>query len=283
MHIAIVGAGEMGTEIAQAAILGTDEIILHDIDDRILRMTLGQISRGLDQGVARGKIDPLDARRAKRGFRLTTDLADCADADLIIEAVHDDLEVKQALFQALDEIAPPPTVLASTAHTLPMTTLAAATRLPQRVVGLHFFNPVYVMQLVEVVRGPQTSQDSIDDAVALMRQIDKIPVVVEDTPGLIVNRVSQAYYGEALRLLDGGKLEIETVDRLMEAAGFPMGPFRLMDFVGVDTTLQITQMIYDMTFHTAPYQPHARQQRLVDAERLGRNSRRGGWYPRPPA
>ncbi len=278
MHLAIIGAGRMGTEIAHAAALGGGAITLHDTDERALRIALGKISRGIDRGVRLKKTEATVARRAKRAFTLTTDLARCAAADVVIEAITERMEIKQALFQALDELVRPATILATTTNTLPVTALAAATRLPSRVIGLHFFNPVYAMRLVEVIRTPHTAQPVTDRAVALVRALRKTPVVVADAPGQLVSRVAQAYYGEAMHLLDETALDIQTIDRLMEAAGFPMGPFRLMDFIGVDTAFAVTRTIYEGTFHAAPYRPHPRQQRLIQAGRLGRASKRGGFY-----
>jgi len=236
---------------------------------------LGRISRGIDKGVHLNKIDTFRARRAKRLFTLTTELDKCAGADLIIEAVYDDLELKKTVFRALDDLVRPETILATTTNTLSVTKLAATTRFPERVLGLHFCNPAHIMRLVEVVRAEQTRQDMLEQALDLVRKIGKTPIQVRDNPGLVVNRIAQAYYGEALCLLDDSSLDIETIDRLMEAADFPMGPFRLMDFLGVDTTFRVTKAIFEMTYFTAPYRPHPRQQRLIEAGRLGRKNGRG--------
>lgn len=281
MQIVVVGTGISGTEIAHALALGGDAIILHDRDDRGLRLALAQISREIDKGVRLGKVDPFKARRAKRAFTLTTDLSVCASADVVIEAIQDTLAAKQALFQALDSLVSPETILATSTNTISVTRLAAASRLPERVIGLHFCKPAYLMRLVEVVRGFNTRPEIIDQATALVRRIDKTPVVLADTPGLIVNRLAMTYCGEALYLLDQTALDEETVDRLMEAAGFPMGPFRLMDYLGVDKVLDVAQAMYEATFHAASYRPHPRQQRLVEAGRLGLKSKRGGFYPNP--
>jgi len=279
MQIAIIGAGTMGTGIAQAAALGADSVLLHDSDETILRVALANISRGLDRGVRRHQLARSRVRRARRVFALTTDLARCASADLVIEAIPDVLPAKQALLRRLDSVLDPSAIVATTTGTLPLTRLAAASQHPQRVIGLHFFPPAQVMRLVEVVRTPQTLPSLLDRTMDLLRAMDKTPIAVDDSPGWVVNRIAQAYFGEAFSLLDAGGLTIETIDRLMEAAGFPMGPFRLMDFVGVDKTFQITQQIYHDTFAAAPYRPHARQHRLVEAGRLGRNSPQGGFYP----
>lgn len=275
MQVAIVGAGTMGADIAQAVALGGDAIILHDIHAHTLRQALGRISRGIDRGVALGKIDAAIGRRAKRVFTLTTDLARCAAADLVIEAVPDDLDLKQTVLRTLDDIVRPDAILATSTNTLSLTTLAAATRLPERVIGLHFFNPAAIMRLVEVVHGDLTRQDLIERAVELAHRIHKTPIVVKDMPGLIVNRIAQAYFGEALGLLDEGGLDAPTVDRLMEASGFPMGPFRLIDFLGVDAAFDVAQTLYEATYHTAPYRPHPRLRRMIDAGMLGRKNGRG--------
>jgi 3-hydroxybutyryl-CoA dehydrogenase len=279
MQIAIVGAGTSGTEIAHAVALGGDDIILHDTDDQVLRMALAQISRAIDKGVRLGKVDPFKARRVKRAFTLTTELSMCVSADMVIEAIQDTLAAKQALFRTLDNLVSSETILVTSTNMISVTRLAASTRVPERVIGLHFFKPAYVIRLVEIVRGFNTGQEVIDQAVALVRRMGKTPVVLADTPGLIVNRLAVTYCGEALHLLDQTSIDEETVDRLMEAAGFPMGPFRLMDYLGVDKVLDVAQAMYEATFHAAPYRPHPRQQRLVEAGRLGLKSNRGGFYP----
>jgi 3-hydroxybutyryl-CoA dehydrogenase len=279
MRIAIVGVGTMGADIAQAVALGGDSILLHDTDERTLRLALARISRGIDAGVQLGKIDPLKARQAKRAFGLTTDLQQCASCDVVIEAIYETLTVKQSLLHALDGIVRPDAILATSTNTLSVTTLAAVTRLPERVIGLHFCRPAHIMRLVEVVRTPTSRQEVLDRALDLVRRIGKTPLLVQDTPGLIVNRVAQAYFGEALHLLDGGGLDEHTIDQLLEASGFPMGPFRLMDYLGIDHVFQVAQSLFEATFHAARYRPHPRQRRMVEAGLLGHRSARGGFYP----
>jgi 3-hydroxybutyryl-CoA dehydrogenase len=279
MSIAIIGAGISGTEIAHAVALGGDEIILHDTDERVLRVALAQISRAVDTGVRLGKVDPFKARQIKRAFTLTTDLQKCISAAMVIEAIQDTLNVKRALFQTLDDLMPRETILATSTNTISVTRLAASIRSPERVIGLHFFKPAYIIRLVEIVRGLNTDQGAVDEAVALVRRMGKAPVVLADTPGLVVNRIAMTYCGEALHLLDQSALDEETIDKLMEAAGFPMGPFRLMDYLGVDKVLEVAKAMYEATFHAAPYRPHPRVQRLVEAGRLGLKSQRGGFYP----
>lgn len=280
MQIAIIGAGTMGAGIAQVFALSDHHVILHDTDPLTLRRALARISRSMSQGVARGKIDPRQARRARRVFTLTTDLARCGGAAVAIEAVHDDTALKETVLQELDLVLGPDAILATTTNTLSITALAAAIRTPGRLVGLHFLNPAHIMRLVEVIRAAQTRPDVIDRALDLVRAAGKTPVVVDDAPGWIVNRVAQAYFGEALRLLDDTNLDVASIDRLLEAAGFPMGPFRLMDYLGVDLAMDVSQAMFEATYYHTPYPPHPRLQRLIDAGHLGRKSGRG-FYEEP--
>lgn len=280
MQIVIVGAGTTGIEIAQALALSGDAIALHDLDLRTLRLALAQISRGIDAAAALGQVPPLTARRAKRVFRLSTDLqACCAEADLVIEAIQDRMEAKQTLFRLLDEALPPTAALATSTSLLSVTALAASTRLPERVIGLHWLRPTLRTGLVEIVRTPHTRPDLLELAQALVRRTGKSPLVVQDSPGLIVNRIAQAYFGEALSLLDGSGLDAATIDRLLEAAGFASGPFRQMDFLGIDRVQAAARAIYEETFHAAPYRPHPRLQRMIHAGQTGAGSRAGGFYP----
>lgn len=278
-QIAIVGAGSLGVEIAQAAALSGWPVVLHDPDARALRQAVARISRRLDRAVRQGRLPARQARRAKRVFTLNTALDACADTELIIEAIEDRLPLKRTLFQKLDELVRPNTILATSTNTLSITRLAAVTRQPGRVIGLHFPRPAHVMQLVEVVRAPGTRQEILDRAMTIVRRFDKTPILVDDSPGLIVNRVAHMVFNEALHLLDGGGLDEATIDRLMEAAGFPMGPFRLMDYLGIDRVLEVAESLYEATFHDPRYRPHPHQQRLVEAGQTGRGSVRGGFYP----
>ncbi len=279
MQIAIIGVGTTGTEIAQALALSGNPIMLHDRSARNLRLALAQISRMIDRAVIDARVERRDAQRAKRVFRLAGDLAVCAKADLVIEAVTDDPDAKQTVLHALDRIVRPNTILASSTNLHPITALAAGTRLPNRVIGLHFFRPAHSTGVVEIVQTPHTRQELVDELVDLVRSVDKTPMVVQDTPGWVVNRVAQAYYGEALSLLDDGSLDAATVDQLLEAAGFARGPFRQMDYLGVDRVFALMRALFEANFYATPYRPHPRMQRMTQAGLTGANSRRGGFYP----
>lgn len=284
MHIVIVGAGATGTEIAQALASRSEQITLHDTDARVLRLSLAQISRSIDADAKTQRITPWAARRAKRVFHLTTRAQQCcADADMVIEAIHDDLSLKQALLRDLDALVAPATILATSTEMHSVTALASVTRRPDRVIGLHFCKPAHMTGIVEIVRTPTTDQQVLDRAVTLVRRLDKTPILVPDTPGLIVNRIAQAFYGEALSLLDNGGVDAATIDKLMEAAGFARGPFREMDYRGVDRVLAVAQAMYEATFHASHYRPHSRLDRMHQAGLNGEQSPRGGFYPKEPA
>ena len=212
--------------------------------------------------------------------RLTADLGDMARAALVIEAVPEDLALKRDIFHSLDRICDPEALLCSNTSSLSITALAGATKRPDQVAGLHFFNPAPMMTLVEVVQGDRTSDATIGYLVDLARRWGKTPIVTRDTPGFIVNRIARPFYGEALRLLDHQIADAATIDRVVKAAGFKMGPFELLDLIGLDVNLAVTKSIYDAYFHEPRFKPHPLQQRMVDAGLLGRKSQRGFYeYP----
>lgn len=278
MHILIVGAGTSGTEIAQAIALSGNTITLHDTNADTLRRSLAQVSRMIDRSAQTQLVTRWDARRAKRVFRLTTDLAQCKTADVVIEAVPDTFDAKRAILRDLDRIVRPNTVLATSTDLHAVTSLAADTRHPERVLGLHFSKPAHLTGIVEIVQTPTTRRDLIDDIVDLIRSTEKTPLVIEDSPGLIVNRIAQAYFGEALNLLEETNLDTGTIDRLMEAAGFARGPFRQMDFLGIDRVFEVARAIFNATYYAAPYRPDPRLERMVQAGVTGDHSERGGFY-----
>jgi len=273
--IAVIGAGTMGAGIAQVASLRYP-VILYDIQTEIVRRGLERIRASFHREVERGRLAAETAEIALGRIRTTTRLADCAPGvSLILEAAPEDLQIKRALFAELDALAPPETIFASNTSSLSITALAAATQRADRFIGLHFFNPAPVMPLVEVIRGEQTSDETMEWALAWVRDLGKTPVIARDTPGFIVNRVARPYYGEALRLLGEGAADVPTIDRLMRSAGFPMGPFELMDLIGIDVNFAVTQAIYHAFFEDPRYRPHPIQQRMVEAGRLGRKTGRG--------
>ena len=279
MHIAIVGAGTTGARVARAVALHAEQITLHDSDDASMRLAVARISRALEQDLARGAVDRAQARRARRVFRLAETLEECAGAAIVIEAVSDELGVKEAVFHALDEVVDGSTLIGTTSQVHSIAALASATRHPERVIGLHFAGTGSQTQVVEVIRTPRTNPETIERAQTFLRAIGKTPLVVPDMPGHVLGRITQAYTGEALHLLDDGGLDAATIDRLMEAAGFALGPFRLIDQLGVERVYNLSRAIFDATYFAAPYRPHVRLKQLIDAGRTGRD--KPGFYDRP--
>ena len=280
--IGIVGAGTMGSGIAQVALMAGYRVLLYDLKPSQVQRAAQIVERNLQQAAERGKLDPDEVRGALERFEVTTHFSRMEEVDFVIEAIIEQFEVKQALFENLDRTCQPDVILASNTSSLPITGIAAATRRPELVVGMHFFNPAYAMKLVEVVRGHLTAPETIACTRALAERMGKVPVVVQDTPGFLVNRVARPFYGEALRIVGEGIATVEQVDRLVRAAGFRMGPFELMELIGIDVNLAVTKSVYNAYFHEPRYQPHLIQHRMVQAGLLGRKSGRG-FYTYPDA
>ncbi|MDX1615813.1 MAG: 3-hydroxyacyl-CoA dehydrogenase NAD-binding domain-containing protein [Candidatus Promineifilaceae bacterium] len=273
--VSVIGAGTMGVGIAQVTAVAGYQVILYDLEEGILTEARQRIGASLDKGVARGYVDGSAAAQALDTLRLTTTLEDAAASDLVIEAVPEDLALKRDLFRRLDDLTPPDTLLASNTSSLSISALGGATQRPEQVLGLHFFNPVHIMKLVEIVRGDLTGDETIVAGRQFVDQLGKTGVLVKDTPGFIVNRVARPFYGEAFRLLGEGAADVATIDRLVRSLGFRMGPFELVDLIGCDVNLAVTKSVYEAYFHEPRYRPHPIQQRMVDSGRLGRKSGRG--------
>lgn len=275
-NVTILGAGTMGSGIAQATALAGYRVTLYDVADAALAAAQTQIGASIDQGVARGKTDAASAARAKANLRLSSDLGAAVEAaDLVLEAAPEQLDLKRALLRAVDSAAPPHALLASNTSSLSISALAGATARPAQMLGLHFFNPAHIMPLVEVVRGDQTSDATLAAGQAFALALGKTPVVCRDTPAFIVNRIARPFYGEAFRLLGENAADVTTIDALVRALGFRMGPFELVDLVGCDVNFAVTQSVYAATFHEPRYRPHPIQQRMVESGRLGRKTGSG--------
>jgi 3-hydroxybutyryl-CoA dehydrogenase len=273
--VAVLGAGTMGAGIAQVCALRGFTVVLYDVTAELAAAGLARIRASVEKGVALGKTVREEADAALARLRSTAALEDCAGADLAIEAVVEGLEIKRTLFRRLDAVLPPHALLASNTSSLSVSALAAATQRPAQVLGLHFFNPPLLMALVEVVRGDRTSEAALQAGLDFVHALGKTPVVCADTPAFIVNRVARPFYGEALRLLGENAADAATIDGLMRSLGFKMGPFELIDLIGVDVNFAVSQSVYHAFFEEPRYRPHPLQRRMVEAGRLGRKRGKG--------
>jgi 3-hydroxybutyryl-CoA dehydrogenase len=265
----------MGSGIAQVIATAGLATIVRDVSDQLLDRGRAAIARSLGKLAEKGKLEPGAPEAALSRLRFTTDLAALADCDLVIEAVTEDLELKNALWRELDSRCPPATVFASNTSSLAIGQMAAATSRPDRFVGLHFFNPVPLMPLVEVVRAVTTSTATFEMALALARRIGKEPIVARDRSGFIVNLLLVPYLLDAVRALEHGVGTTADIDRGMQlGCGHPMGPLALLDFVGLDTTLRIGEIMFE-EYRETRYAPPALLRRMVVAGMHGRKSGRG--------
>jgi 3-hydroxybutyryl-CoA dehydrogenase len=265
--IAVLGGGTMGGGVAQVALAAGYAVVLYDVSEVALERTRARIAGGLAR---QGRGEVLDR------LRCVGMLEHIAGAQIVVEAAPERLELKQALLHKAAEICPAPAILASNTSSLPIASLAAVCSNPERVAGLHFFNPVHRMALVELVRAPRTDDATVEALRAFSTRIGKTVVQARDTPGFIVNRVARPFYGEALRLLGDGAAGVVAIDSLLERAGhFPLGPFALMDLIGVDVNFAVTCSVYEQMFHEPRFRPHRIQQQLVLEGALGRKSGRG--------
>jgi len=282
--IGVVGAGTMGAGIAQVAVLGGLHVLLHDLLETALARGRSRIAQSISRAVERGQLQADAAEEALGRLDAVTHLTEMGDADVILEAVPEDLSLKQRLFAELDGFVAPEGILATNTSSLSVTAVAGATTRPDRVVGMHFFNPVPAMALVEVVAGARTDPAVVEEAMTLARRLGKTPVRVKDTPGFIVNRVARHFSLEALRILGEGRISHEQIDRVMKGPGrFRMGPFELMDLIGIDVNLAVSRSIYEGFFQEPRFRPHPLQQRMLEAGFLGRKTGRGFYeYPESP-
>jgi 3-hydroxybutyryl-CoA dehydrogenase len=274
-RVGVVGAGQMGRGIALVAATSGWEVSLHDLNEAVLETALRKIREGLKRAVEKGALQADQVNRTAALVRPTSRLAEVAEAQFIIEAAPENLDLKTDLFTQLGLLCKPETVLASNTSSISITKLSAASGRPDRVIGLHFMNPVPVMRLVEVVRGLLTSDETADLALAFVRRLDKIPVLSKDAPGFIVNRVLMPMINEAIFALQDGVATTEAIDLAMTAGtNQPVGPLALADRVGLDTVLAILEVLHqdlgDQKFRPCPL-----LRKYVEAGWLGRKTGRG--------
>ncbi|MHB8586195.1 MAG: 3-hydroxybutyryl-CoA dehydrogenase [Thermoplasmatota archaeon] len=284
MKIAVMGAGQMGHGIAQVAAVAGHEVVLRDIETRFVDKGMQGIEKGLSKSVEKNKLTAAEKEAAYRRVKPTTDLKAAADADLVIEAIIEDLPTKRALWKDLDAIVRKEAVFASNTSSIPITVLAAATSRPERFVGMHFFNPVPAMKLVEVIRGVRTTDATRDFVVDAAKRMGKTPVEVNDFPGFVSNRVLMPMINEAVFALGEGVATVQAIDDIMKLGmNHPMGPLELADFIGLDTCVAILDVLYD-GFKDPKYRPAPLLVKKVQAGQLGRKSGSGfyNWATTPP-
>jgi 3-hydroxybutyryl-CoA dehydrogenase len=285
-RIGIMGVGLMGAGIAEVCARAGYDTLVREINDELLARGLDRIETSMQSSVQRGKLTPADQEAARSRVRGTTRLEDFADRDLVIEAAIEDLHLKRELFVQLDQICPPQAILASNTSSIPIIQLAAATKRPDRVLGMHFFNPVPTMQLIELVRTLTTSDEALETVHVVGERLGKRMIVSKDRAGFIVNYLLMPYMLDAVRMLEQGFASKEDIDLgMMLGTSYPMGPFTLADFVGLDTAVHIADVLFD-AFKEPRFAAPTLLRQMVAAGWLGRKSGRGFYHyqagERPP-
>jgi 3-hydroxybutyryl-CoA dehydrogenase len=274
-NIGIVGAGTMGSGISQVAALTDHDIVMQDVSEEATRRGLGAINKNLQRLVDREKITA-DAKDTAIGkIKTTTDLSDLADCDLVIEAATENMALKLSLFEQIDKVSRPETIIASNTSSLSLTKLASVSGRPDKVIGMHFFNPVPMMALVEIIRALQTSDDTFTRVDELTRELGKTPVSVKDSPGFVVNRMLVPMINEAVFILYEGLASADEIDAAMKlGAGHPMGPLALADMIGIDVCLYVMNILLE-EFGDSKFRPCPLLKQMVDAGYLGKKSGKG--------
>jgi len=272
--ICVCGAGTMGSGIAQTVAAAGFKTILYELNETILHKAIGSIGGKLQSLVEKNKVTASELQKILGNISFTMNLDECV-ADIIIEAIVEKTEEKISLFNQLVEVNSDTTVLATNTSSLSVTEIANGVMHPERVVGMHFFNPAPVMKLVEVVKAEKTSDETVKIVVALAKQLGKTPVVCRDSPGFIVNRVARPFYIESLRLVEEDKIDFALIDELIEATGFKMGPFRLMDLIGNDINYLVSSGVYEQLNNPERLKPSYIQREKLEKGELGKKTGQG--------
>ena len=273
--VGVVGCGLMGSGIAQVAAVAGLDVVVHEISRPYLDKGLRRIRKFLDRSVEKGKTSREDADAVLGRIRGVTELEKLKDSDLVVEAVTENLDIKREVFTTLDGVCPDHTILSSNTSSLSIVEMAAMTKRPERFIGLHFFNPVPLMKLVEVVKTVRSSAETVETGMGFARKLGKEPILAKDSPGFVVNLLLVPYLLDAIRALEKGVASVEDIDTgMMLGTGYPMGPFTLLDFVGLDTTYYIANIMFD-EFKSPQYAAPTLLKRMVMAGYHGRKSGTG--------
>jgi 3-hydroxybutyryl-CoA dehydrogenase len=275
MKVGIIGSGAMGSGIAQVAARAGNDVKLYDANDVAMAKALDNVRMGLKKQAEKGKISLIEAGNISAKIKATDRLEGLGDCDLVIEAIIEDLEIKKLVFSELEMYVSKECILATNTSSLSVTAIAAACNMPERVVGIHFFNPATLMPLVEIIPALQTPQYFVEKAVQIIESWGKTVVVAKDTPGFIVNRIARPFYSEAIRIYEEGIADFKEIDQAMTEGGFRMSPFALMDLIGHDVNYAVTESVWRNTYFEPRYKPSVTQKRLVEAGFLGKKTLRG--------
>jgi len=273
--IGIIGSGVMGHGIAIVASNSGFNVVLFDLNDEVLEKAKIQIEKFTQSSVEKGKSTPEQRNLVLSRIQYTCKLESLKDVEFLVEATPEKLEIKHELFLKLEKICNDKTIFASNTSSIPITQIGSRLEKPSRCIGWHFFNPAPMMKLVEVIPGEDTSTEVLNSTILLTKKLGKTSATVSDTPGFIVNRVARFYYLESLRMLEEGVSDVETIDKIMEGTGFKMGPFKLVDLIGVETNHEVSKSLYHSFYEEPRFRPSRIQQKKVEAKHWGRKSGKG--------
>lgn len=274
--VGIIGAGAMGSGIAQVAASAGHSVVLFDTNADALSLSKSKLANVMDRLVEKGRLTSEEAQEIQNRISYADHMESLSESGIIIEAIIENLHVKKGVFSSIESLVSKDCILASNTSSLSITSIASACERSERVLGIHFFNPAPLMPLVEIIPAIQTADEITDEARNIIDSWKKITVLAKDTPGFIVNRVARPFYGEAIRILEEGIADVATIDWAMkEIGGFRMGPFELTDYIGHDVNYVVTETVFKAFFFDPRYKPSFTQKRLVEAGRLGRKSGQG--------